>query len=457
MARDASGNYTLPAGNPVAGGTTITTTWANPTLDDVATELTASLDRSGQGGMLAQLKAFSGIVTLPGISFSDEVTSGWYRAGAADIRFSVLTNDAVQFVDASGETSGEQSPLKIWDGAAFKKVLYAGGPSTGAYILKTANYTAVSGQNILADTGGGAFTITLPITPSLSDRVIIADNGQSWGTTPLVVGRNGQTIVGVAADLNLNIDDVSVELIFDGTTWQVYTQVGVANGNAVTTTATQTLTNKTLTAPTITGVVSGTSTAAGLTAGAANAIKSATTDVDTSAATAPTSGQVLTATGDSAATWQDAGTPAVIQVVSAADGVTATGTTAIPFDNTIPQITEGDQYLSVAITPLSATSTLIIDVVLQNEVAAGGGRMTVALFQDSTADALAAVVGPVGTNSYASTPLRHAIASGSTAARTFKVRAGHSVGSSTRINGFGGAQLYGGVSASTITIWEVEL
>ena len=33
-------------------------------------------------------------------------------------------------------------------------------------------------------------------------------------------------------------------------------------------------------------------------------IKSATTLVNTKAATAPTSGQVLTATGDSAATWQ---------------------------------------------------------------------------------------------------------------------------------------------------------
>ena len=45
-------------------------------------------------------------------------------------------------------------------------------------------------------------------------------------------------------------------------------------------------------------------TAASLTAGAANGLKTATTTVAVSSATAPTSGQVLTATSSTAATWQ---------------------------------------------------------------------------------------------------------------------------------------------------------
>lgn len=47
-----------------------------------------------------------------------------------------------------------------------------------------------------------------------------------------------------------------------------------------------------------------TGTATGLTSGITNALKSATTTVDVSAATAPSSGQVLTATSSTAATWQ---------------------------------------------------------------------------------------------------------------------------------------------------------
>jgi len=47
-----------------------------------------------------------------------------------------------------------------------------------------------------------------------------------------------------------------------------------------------------------------TGTATGLTAGISNGLKSATTTVSVSAATAPSSGQVLTATSSTAATWQ---------------------------------------------------------------------------------------------------------------------------------------------------------
>lgn len=50
-----------------------------------------------------------------------------------------------------------------------------------------------------------------------------------------------------------------------------------------------------------------TGTATGLTSGITNALKSATTTVDVSAATAPSTGQVLTATDSTHATWQAAG------------------------------------------------------------------------------------------------------------------------------------------------------
>ena len=68
-------------------------------------------------------------------------------------------------------------------------------------------------------------------------------------------------------------------------------------------------TSPTLVAPALGTPASGvatnlTGTATGLTAGTSNSLKSATTDVAVSAATAPTSGQVLTATSSTAATWE---------------------------------------------------------------------------------------------------------------------------------------------------------
>ena len=79
MPRDAAGNYTLPAGNPVIAGTVITSTWANPTMSDIGNELTNSLSRNGQGGMLAPLFFFDGTKNDPAIAFTNEPTLGFYR------------------------------------------------------------------------------------------------------------------------------------------------------------------------------------------------------------------------------------------------------------------------------------------------------------------------------------------------------------------------------------------
>jgi hypothetical protein len=48
MSRNGTGTYNLPAGNPVVTGTTISSTWANNTLADIATALTGSLAADGQ-------------------------------------------------------------------------------------------------------------------------------------------------------------------------------------------------------------------------------------------------------------------------------------------------------------------------------------------------------------------------------------------------------------------------
>lgn len=48
MSRNGSGTYSLPAGNPVVTGTTISTTWANNTLTDISTALTNSVASDGQ-------------------------------------------------------------------------------------------------------------------------------------------------------------------------------------------------------------------------------------------------------------------------------------------------------------------------------------------------------------------------------------------------------------------------
>ena len=55
MSRNGSGVYSLPAGNPVVTGTTISSSWANTTLSDIASALTASIANDGQTLPVANL------------------------------------------------------------------------------------------------------------------------------------------------------------------------------------------------------------------------------------------------------------------------------------------------------------------------------------------------------------------------------------------------------------------
>jgi hypothetical protein len=57
MSRNGSGVYSLPSGNPVITNTTISSTWANNTLSDIATALTGSLAADGQTPMTGNLNA----------------------------------------------------------------------------------------------------------------------------------------------------------------------------------------------------------------------------------------------------------------------------------------------------------------------------------------------------------------------------------------------------------------
>jgi hypothetical protein len=124
----------------------------------------------------------------------------------------------------------------------------------------------------------------------------------------------------------------------------------------------------------------------------------------------------------------------------------------MPYDDSIPQNTEGDEILTLAITPKSATSKLVITFSCtgtpDNVIAADG---VIALFQDATAGALAAV----HLRFVRTSMIRHVMTSGTTSATTFKIRAGAPGGGNLYINSNDGVnRLMGGVSYATLTIEE---
>ena len=197
-----------------------------------------------------------------------KITSAGALTATREVTLGPNTVNKVWIIE-NATTGGQSITIKQGSGATVEiattatQMLYADGAGSGAavakvasaaggvsYVTKTANYTTKNLEGVLANTTGGAFTVTLPASPSAGDQVVIADSGNVFGTNNCIAGRNGSTIEGAASDLNLNINGVSVQFVYSGSTWEVYAQVGGNGGSVVTLDGTQTLTNKDLTSGT---------------------------------------------------------------------------------------------------------------------------------------------------------------------------------------------------------------
>lgn len=119
---------------------------------------------------------------------------------------------------------------------------------------------------------------------------------------------------------------------------------------------------------------------------------------------------------------------ALLQLISSTTTSVVTCSTAMPADDTIPQNTEGTEVLTATITPKYSTSKLVIEFsgTVNNDT--NRNKIGVALFQDSTANALAAnsywPAHSSGVGAGDTGNLIHIMTSGTTSATTFKIRIG---------------------------------
>lgn len=153
MPRDSNGNYTLPTGNPVITGSTIASSWANTTLNDIASEITDSLDRSGKGGMLAPFKIQDGTLGLPGLAFASEPSTGIYRVGADHMALVVNGTDIIDLLtNPSGAIYFNEPITNPLNGTALTVL---GVSNSGPDVIIQANTTTFMGLRIASSASSG--------------------------------------------------------------------------------------------------------------------------------------------------------------------------------------------------------------------------------------------------------------------------------------------------------------
>ena len=254
MSRNGSGVYSLAAGNPVTTGTTISSSWANNTLTDIASALTASIASDGQTVITANLPMSTYAHTGVGVATARTMygTAGQIQdntltylttvagtnvitAVAPVLMSAYATGQTFYFLAAGGNTGAVTVNINAIGAKSVKKTdgsaLVSGDILTGAAVqimYDGTNFQLLSDSNGTNETVGnltvtGTTTATGLITAN--GGVSGALNGSLGATTPSTVvattlSTSGNVAIGSASVVNPN-------------GWQTLTQLTSATYSAL--------------------------------------------------------------------------------------------------------------------------------------------------------------------------------------------------------------------------------
>jgi len=216
MSRNGSGTYTLPAGNPVVSGTVIASTWANTTMNDLASAMTDSVAADGQTPMTGPLNMNSnkvtnlatGTISGDGINFTQFNTPTF---GGAVVCSSTLAVVGATVLSSDATMSGT-GQLKIPNGTTGQR---SATPVSGMIRF---NSTLNSYEGYTSYTGATISTITFVTTTATLTTATA--HGLNTGNTVFITGTTPAAYSGTFV------------ITVTGTTTFTYTMLSTPSGNA---------------------------------------------------------------------------------------------------------------------------------------------------------------------------------------------------------------------------------
>jgi hypothetical protein len=223
MPRNGSGTYSLPAGNPVVTGTTISSTTHNNTMSDVATALTNSLAKDGQTTPTANLPLggfkFTGMGT--GSASTDSATLGQIQAQAYLYLASVSGTDTItastspvtaayaagqtfRFVAAATNTGAVTININSLGAKSITKngttALAAGDITSGAAYQITYDGTQFQITNLYTPTSALITSQAAETAPAVDDLLLLSDTSESAALNKITLENLLKVINGLTED-----------------------------------------------------------------------------------------------------------------------------------------------------------------------------------------------------------------------------------------------------------------
>ena len=151
------------------------------------------------------------------------------NTNAGAVRFNCESNSHGVTLKGPPHSAGATYTLELPDATgSARQILNTNGSGKLAFtnslpdpLLKSANYTAVAGDFVVAT--AGSITITLPASPSAGNAVTIKDGTGAAATTTFTVARNGSNIASSASDLTFdkNFAEITMTYINGTIGWSV--------------------------------------------------------------------------------------------------------------------------------------------------------------------------------------------------------------------------------------------
>ena len=470
MSYNGSGTFVInSAGQPVAAGTTITATAFNALTADLATGLSTALTKDGQttatgnipmggfkltglgtgsaatdGANVGQLQG--GLSSFLSVSGTNTITATaspalsaytigqvfWFRPAGTNSGAVTINIDGL---GAKQLVKGGATPLITGDlisGYAYG-IMYNG--TSFALLSSTFNVSSIGTLNVSGNATLGSSSAN---TVTINGTAVNIPNSLNFDSNTLFIdATNNRVGIGTATPAQTLSVAGAAEV-----TGNVV--LGASGANTLTLNGTALSVPNNLNIDTNTFFIDATNDRVGVgTATPAQKLSVAGTIESTSGGVKFPDGTTQTTSAKS------------VQQVYASSSAAASGATAIPYDNTIPQNTEGTEFITATVTPTSASNVLLIEVCALLTTG-GNASVTGALFQDATANAIAATAIYATSGSSTTMTLRYRMTAGTTSATTFKFRAGTNTGATTYFNADStGTRLFGGVAMSTMTVTEL--
>lgn len=132
-----------------------------------------------------------------------------------------MSDSKISALGAAAALTGLEIVPIVQSGNTVRTTVADIGREVSLWTVVSAAVTAASGDKLLCNTNTAAFTVTLPASPVTGATVDIADAAGTFAVRNITVARAGSTIMGLAEDMTVAVNNASFTLVYSGTTWRL--------------------------------------------------------------------------------------------------------------------------------------------------------------------------------------------------------------------------------------------